>query len=65
MSHLNQIEEALAYELIVQATDTLSNHLQAQDWEAAVVGVLIRSVEIASGRQVKPIEQIYKMKGEK
>lgn len=65
MSHLDQIEETLAYELIVHATDTLSNHLSEEDWEAAIVGALIRSVEIASGKKVRPIEQIYVLKGKK
>ena len=62
MSHLDQIEETLAYELIVYATDTLSNHLCEEDWEAAIVGALIRAVEIASHRKVKPINEIYQSK---
>lgn len=65
MSHLDNIEEVLAYELIVQATDRLSQHLEEEDWEAAIVATLIRSVEVASGRKVRPIEQIFVMKGKK
>jgi len=65
MSHLDNIEEILAYELIVQATDRLSNHLREDDWDAAIVGVLIRAVEIASNRKVRPIEQVFVMKGKK
>ena len=65
MSHLDNIEEVLAYDLIVFATDRLSQHLQEEDWEAAIVAALIRSVEVASGRKVRPIEQIFVMKGKK
>ena len=65
MSHLDNIEEVLAYDLIVLATDRLSQHLQEEDWDAAIVGALIRSAEIASGRKVRSIEQIFVMKGKK
>ncbi len=65
MSHPETIEETLAYDLIVLATDRLSQHLEEEDWEAAIVGALIRSVEIASGKKVRPIEQIFVMKGKK
>ncbi len=65
MSRPETIEETLAYDLIVLATDRLSQHLEEEDWEAAIVGALIRSVEIASGKKVRPIEQIFVMKGKK
>lgn len=65
MSHLDNIEETLAYDLIVLATDRLSQYLQEEDWEAAIVGALIRSVEIASSKKVRPIEQVFVMKGKK
>lgn len=65
MSHLDKIEEVLAYDLIVFATDRLCQHLQEDDWDAAIVGALIRAVEAASGRKVRPIEQIFLMKGKK
>jgi uncharacterized protein (UPF0261 family) len=65
MSHITNIEETLAYELIVQATDRLSQHLHEEDWDAAIVGALIRAVEIASGRKVRSIEQVFVMKGKK
>lgn len=56
------IEEILAYDLIVLATDRLSEHLQEEDWEAAIVASLIKAVEIASQRKVKSIDQIYETK---
>ena len=62
MSHIDNIEEVLAYDMIVLATDRLSQHLTEQDWEAAIVGALIRAVEIASCRKVKPINEIYQPK---
>jgi hypothetical protein len=62
MSHIDNIEEVLAYDMIVLATDRLSQHLTEEDWEAAIVGALIRAVEIASHRKVKPINEIYQIK---
>jgi len=62
MSHIDNIEEVLAYDMIVLATDRLSQHLTEEDWEAAIVGALIRAVEIASCRKVKPINEIYQPK---
>jgi hypothetical protein len=59
MSHITNIEEVLAYDLIVLATDRLSQHLQEEDWEAAIVGALVRAVEIASHREIKPINEIF------
>lgn len=62
MSHIDNIEEVLAYDMIVLATDRLSQHLTEEDWEAAIVGALIRAVEIASYRKVRPINEIYEPK---
>ncbi len=62
MSHIDNIEEVLAYDMIVLATDRLSQHLTEEDWEAAIVGALIRAVEIASYRKVRPINEIYQPK---
>jgi len=59
---LDNIEEVLAYDMIVLATDRLSQHLDAEDWEAAIVAALVRAVEIASYRKVKPIHEIYEAK---
>lgn len=62
MSHITNIEEVLAYDMIVLATDRLSQHLDEEDWEAAIIGALIRAVEIASQKEVKPIYEIYQTK---
>lgn len=60
MSHITNVEEVLAYDMIVLATDRLSQHLQEEDWEAAIVAALVRAVEIAAQREVKPINEIFK-----
>ena len=62
MSHLDNIEEVLAYDMIVLATDRLSQFLDEDDLEAAIVGALIRATEIASNRKVRPIHEIYETK---
>jgi len=62
MSHPDHIEETLAFDMITLATDRLSQHFDEEDWEAAIVGALIRAVEIASYRKVKPIHEIYEAK---
>ena len=53
------IEENLAYDLIVTASDRITSHFEEDDWDAAIVAALIRAVEIASRRKVKPINEIY------
>ncbi len=53
------IEENLAYDLIVIASDRITSHLEEDDWDAAIVAALVRAVEIASRRKVKPINEIY------
>lgn len=54
------IEENLAYDLIVMASDRLIPQLpEEEDWDAAIVAALVRAVEIASRRKVKPINEIY------
>lgn len=58
MNH-EQIEENLAYDLIVIASDRLCEHLQEDDWNPAIVAALVRAVEVASGKKVKPIDEIY------
>ena len=62
MSHLDNIEETLAYDMIVLATDRLSQYLDEDDWDAAIIGALIRATEIASKRKVKSIHEIYETK---
>jgi hypothetical protein len=55
-------EIALAYELIVQATDRLEPLMDLDDLEAGIVAALATAIEIASKRQLKEIHEIYQTK---
>jgi hypothetical protein len=55
-------EVALAYELIVQATDRLEPLMDLEDLEAGIVAALATAIEIASKRQLKEIHEIYQTK---
>lgn len=55
-------EVALAYELIVQATDRLEPMLDPDDLEAGIVAALATALEIASKRQLKELHEIYQTK---
>ena len=58
MSH-QHLEYELAYQLIASATDSLEQYVYQDDLEAAVIAVLATSIEIASGRLLKPVDQLY------
>jgi hypothetical protein len=55
-------EIALAYELIVQATDRLEPLLDLDDLQAGIVAALATALEIASQRRLKELHEIYKAK---
>ena len=55
-------EIALAYELIVQATDRLEPLLGQDDLEAGIVAALATALEIASKRQLKELHEVYQAK---
>lgn len=55
-------EIALAYELIVQATDRLEPLMHPEDLEAGIVAALVTAIEIASDRPLKEIHEIYQTK---
>jgi hypothetical protein len=55
-------EIALAYELIVQATDRLEPLLDLDDLQAGIVAALATALEIASQRRLKELHEIYKTK---
>jgi hypothetical protein len=55
-------EVALAYELIVQATDRLEPLMDLEDLEAGIVAALATAIEIASKRQLKELHEIYQTK---
>jgi hypothetical protein len=65
MSHQTRIgllETDLAWELIVYATDRLEPILHPEDLEAAIIASLASSLEIASGKQLKELHEIYQTK---
>ena len=56
---MNNIEEQTAEMLVVTATDCVSSYYEEGDWNAGIVAVLARALEIASGRKLKSLEEIY------
>jgi hypothetical protein len=61
MRHLT-VENILAYDLIVLATDRMEPLLSPEDLEAGIVAALATAIEIASKRQLKEIHEIYQTK---
>ena len=58
MSH--QIIETQTAELIVVlASDIVTDYYDEGDWDAGIVAVLARAMEIATGRTLKPLETIW------
>lgn len=55
-------EIALAYELIVQATDRLEPLMAPDDLEAGIVAALATALEIASKRRLKELHEVYQAK---
>ena len=53
------LEFDTAYELISLATEKLEPTTHPEDLDAAVVAVLITAVETATGRLLKPIDQLF------
>jgi len=59
MSMTNNIEEQTAEMLVVTATDCVSSYYGECDWDAGIVAVLARALELASGRKLKPIDECF------
>ena len=57
---MNNLEETqIAELLVVCATDLATNYSDEADWDAAIVATLARALEIATGRTLKPLEEIF------
>ena len=56
---MNTIEEKTAEMLVLSATDTVTCYYDEGDWDAGIVAVLARAMEIATGRTLKPLEEIF------
>ena len=59
MSMEQNIEEQTAEMLVVTATDYVSSYYEEGDWDAGIVAVLARALELASGRKLKSLEDIW------
>jgi len=56
--NLNAIETEFAEQILVQAIDCASSYAEDHDLDAAVIALLVRSLEIAAGRVIN-VNQVY------
>ena len=56
---MNNIEETTAETLVAYASDVVSTYYDECDWDAGIAAVLARSLEIATGRTLKPLEELW------
>ena len=52
-------EHSIAWQLVLEATDRLLDVVEPIDLDASVCAVLARALEVASGRKLKPIYELY------
>lgn len=52
-------EEEAAYSLVAYASDLLHPDINEEDIDAAIVGMIATALEIAHGRHLKPLEEIF------
>ncbi len=50
----------MAYELVAIAVGMLELHHEEQDIDAAVVAALASALEIASNRNLRPIDELFR-----
>ena len=53
------LEDEIALQLVVLATEYVAAYMGEDDWEAGIVAVLARSLELASGRKLKSLEDVW------
>ena len=53
------LETELAYELLSLASDRIERHINSEDLDAALVATLVTSIEIATKRKLKPINELF------
>ena len=56
---MEHIETKTAELLVALASDTVSDYYDVEDWDAGIVAVLGRAMELATGRKLKPLEEIF------
>ena len=52
-------EEQLAWDLVAIAADKVADYYDPEDYDAGVIAVLAVALEIATGRKLKPLEDIW------
>ena len=52
-------EHNIAWQLVLEATDRVLDNVEPIDLDASVCAVLARALEVASGRKLKPLYEIY------
>jgi hypothetical protein len=55
----NITEESAAETLVTTATDLVTLYYDPEDWDAGIVAVLARALELSTGRELKPLEQLW------
>lgn len=58
--NLQRLEFEVAYELVAIAVGMLELHHEEQDIDAAVVAALASALEIASNRNLRPIDELFR-----
>ena len=54
-----ELETKTAELLVALASDVVSDFYDVEDWDAGIVAVLGRAMELATGRTLKPLEEIW------
>jgi len=54
-----ELETKTAELLVALASDVVSDYYDVEDWDAGIVAVLGRAMELATGRTLKPLEEIW------
>lgn len=57
--NIEKREQEVAFQLVSTATDLLECHVDVEDLDAAVCAVLARALEVASGRKLKPLYEVF------
>ena len=52
-------EESSAEMLVATATDLVTTYYDVEDWDAGIVAVLARALELSTGRELKPLEELW------
>lgn len=56
---MNELETQQAEYLVTEAIDLVTMYYDPDDYDCATVAVLARALEVAKGRTLKPLEEIF------